>query len=96
MGNAKSCIIGNTRVTVCARRLWDVWEDVTDRVDPFASAELEAGRLPKVVDDWLNQQILDGFTVDQIRAKLELSPEAKEEVNLCLTLVIRLPRKRLN
>lgn len=51
------------------------------RTDPFASAELEAGRLPKVVDDWLNQQILDGFTVDQIRAKLDMSPEDKEEVS---------------
>ena len=57
-----------------------------DELDPFASAELEAGRLPKVVDDWLNQQIMHGFTVDQIRAKLEMPTEAKEEVRLIALL----------
>lgn len=54
----------------------------TNETDPFASAELQAGRLPKVVDDWLNLQIQHGFTVDQIRAKLELTPEDREAVSL--------------
>lgn len=51
-------------------------------IDPFASEELEAGRLPKVVDDWLNEQIRAGATVDEIRRKLEYSEEDKEEVSL--------------
>jgi len=51
-------------------------------IDPFASEELEAGRLPKVVDDWLNDQIRAGLTVDEIRRKLEFTEEDKEEVNL--------------
>ena len=50
-------------------------------IDPFASEELEAGRLPKVVDDWLNEQIRAGLTVDEIRRKLEFSEEDKEEVS---------------
>jgi hypothetical protein len=50
-------------------------------VDPFASEELEAGRLPKVVDDWLNDQIRAGLTVDEIRRKLEFTEEDKEEVS---------------
>jgi hypothetical protein len=49
-------------------------------IDPFASEELEAGRLPKVVDDWLNDQIRAGLTVDEIRRKLEFTEEDKEEV----------------
>jgi hypothetical protein len=52
-------------------------------VDPFSSEQVEAGRLPKVVDDWLNDQILAGESVESIRRKLDMRPDTKQEVSFC-------------
>lgn len=58
-----------------------IWPDSPLTTDPFSSEQVEAGRLPKVVDDWLNEQILAGETVDSIRRKLDMMPHIKEEVS---------------
>lgn len=54
---------------------------MTDHTDPFASAELEAGRLPKIVDEWLNEQVRQGATVDDIRNKLDMTDAERREVS---------------
>jgi hypothetical protein len=58
-----------------------LYPEISLMIDPFASEELEAGRLPKVVDDWLTEQIEAGESVDSIRKKLDMKPEDKEEVS---------------
>jgi hypothetical protein len=62
-------------------------------IDPFSSEQVEAGRLPKVVDDWLNDQILAGESVESIRRKLDMRPDTKQEVSFC---VFCLEGRRLN
>ncbi|KAK8853123.1 hypothetical protein IAR55_003824 [Kwoniella newhampshirensis] len=46
--------------------------------DPFAEVETQGGRLPKVIDDWLNTQIEEGKTLDDIRKVLNMTEEEKE------------------
>ena len=79
MGNVRSCITGSMRVMVSV--YMGIWLDASLTTDPFSSEQVEAGRLPKVVDDWLNEQILAGETVDSIRRKLDMMPHIKEEVS---------------
>ncbi|KAL7418310.1 hypothetical protein Q5752_006768 [Cryptotrichosporon argae] len=45
--------------------------------DAFAREELENGRLPKVIDDWLVKQIASGKSLDEIRRLLNLPEETK-------------------
>ena len=49
--------------------------------DPFADDELDSGRLPKVVDDWLVAQIKAGKDTDAIRKVLNISEEEKTEAS---------------
>ncbi|WWD19538.1 hypothetical protein CI109_103999 [Kwoniella shandongensis] len=46
--------------------------------DPFTEFETDGGRLPKVIDDWLNTQIEAGKTLDDIRKVLTMTDEEKE------------------
>lgn len=50
--------------------------------DPFSEEELDTGRVPKVVDDWLVEQIRKGKDTDEIRAMLSIPDVAKQEVGL--------------
>ncbi len=58
-------------------------------IDPFSDTELDTGRLPKIVDDWLIEQINKGKDTDEIRAMLSISEEAKEEVSFITLAVLR-------
>ena len=52
--------------------------------DPFAENELESGRLPKIIDDWLTAQIQAGLDTDSIRRLLQMTDDEKEEVSRIL------------
>ena len=49
-------------------------------LDPFAEDELESGRLPKIIDAWLNAQIEAGKDTESIRKLLQMTDEEKAEV----------------
>lgn len=65
-----------------ARGAW--WVSVMAKLmsDPFGEDELESGRLPKIIDDWLIAQIHAGKDTEAIRKVLSMSEEEKEEVSL--------------
>ncbi|WVW86052.1 hypothetical protein I302_108090 [Kwoniella bestiolae CBS 10118] len=46
--------------------------------DPFSDADLEGGRLPKSIDNWLTKQIEVGKSLDDIRKVLSIPEEEKE------------------
>lgn len=46
--------------------------------DAYAEDELESGRLPKVIDEWLVSQIQQGKDTDQIRRALMMPEEEKQ------------------
>lgn len=52
----------------------------TDHADPFASDEMESSRLPRVVDEWVVNQIHAGKSPEEIRRMLTVSDEVKAEV----------------
>lgn len=60
----------------------DVNDEVRLMSDPFGEGEIDTGRLPKVVDDWLIAQIDAGKDTDEIRQMLSISEEAKQEVSM--------------
>jgi hypothetical protein len=47
--------------------------------DAYADDELESGRLPKVIDEWLVAQIEAGKDTDEIRRSLMMTDEEKAE-----------------
>ncbi|WVR07775.1 hypothetical protein IAU60_004818 [Kwoniella sp. DSM 27419] len=46
--------------------------------DPFSDEDVQGGRLPKIIDVWLNKQIEAGKNLDDIRKVLSVSEEDKE------------------
>jgi hypothetical protein len=54
---------------------------LTTTVEAYGDAELESGKLPKVIDDWLVGQIAAGKDTEEIRKALTLTENEKAEVS---------------
>lgn len=54
---------------------------LTAIVEAYGDAELESGKLPKVIDDWLVGQIAAGKDTEEIRKALTLTENEKAEVS---------------
>jgi hypothetical protein len=50
------------------------------RTDPFTEGEHDAGRLPKVIDDWIVVQIQAGRAPEEIRKLLHMTQEEQDAV----------------
>jgi hypothetical protein len=46
--------------------------------------------LPRSVDEWLNEQVRAGESVDTIRKKLDMTPEEKEAVSVLNPVTVTL------
>lgn len=54
---------------------------LTTILEAYGDAELESGKLPKVIDDWLVGQIAAGKDTEEIRKALTLTENEKAEVS---------------
>ena len=80
MASARSPIFGSMRVMVSSQESLSL--GVTRlMLDPFAENIPEAGKLPKIIDEWLVQQVVDGKDTEAIMRSLQLSEEEKARVS---------------